>query len=218
MINFKPETDRKEIILDAFMRLLGRFGIDKTTIQDVAKETGIGVGIIYQEFSNRDALLQACLIRMSHQFIAGCAHIVEQDLPPEQLLHSFIRQVFMQMNKFILENRGFHQYVMEKGFLGTCRNRSNPAIEIKEELLALIAAILQKGVDQGVFQIENVSRTAGLFLNAFNIYFAQLIMAKRNIDEILADLDAMYQLLHDGLNRRINLAAAVETRYEQICG
>jgi AcrR family transcriptional regulator len=196
------DSHRKEIIMDAFIRLLGRFGIDKTTIQDVAKETGIGVGIIYQEFSNRDALVKACLIRISRSFISGCAHIAEQDVPPEQLLHCFIQQVFIQMSKFIQENRGFHQFVKEKGFLGFYRNQAAPADEIKQELLSLISRILERGVRDGVFAMEDVPKTANLFLEAFNIYFVQLILSNRNLDELLTDVEAMYRLLLHGLKSR----------------
>jgi AcrR family transcriptional regulator len=50
------EIDVADTILDAMERLLGRFGYKKTTMEDVAREAGIGKGTIYLHFPSKEEL------------------------------------------------------------------------------------------------------------------------------------------------------------------
>lgn len=55
--------ERGERILDAAYRLLMRFGYDKTTISDIAREAGVSKGAIYLHYKSREALFQALVLR-----------------------------------------------------------------------------------------------------------------------------------------------------------
>ncbi len=195
------ETDRKELILDTFIRLVGRFGIDKTNLQDIAKEMGISVGSIYQLYNNKDTLVKAGLLRLSERFIADCTSVIDQDLPPEELLHDFIRRILIQMNAFITENRGFYQYVKEEGFLGRYRNKT-VGEDFNQQLLSLLSTVLKRGVAEGTFKGENIEKNAELVLDAFYVFFVQLILFDRNIEDILADVQMMYNILLYGIKKR----------------
>ncbi len=50
------ENEVADTILDAMERLLGRFGYKKTTMDDVAREAGIGKGSIYLHFPGKEEL------------------------------------------------------------------------------------------------------------------------------------------------------------------
>ncbi|HEY0140657.1 MAG TPA: TetR/AcrR family transcriptional regulator [Thermoanaerobaculia bacterium] len=51
------EEYRCASILDATMRVIGRKGIDETTIQDIADEAGIAKGTVYVYFKDREEVL-----------------------------------------------------------------------------------------------------------------------------------------------------------------
>jgi AcrR family transcriptional regulator len=53
----EPLSARRQQILDAAERLLRRYGFAKTTIADIAREAGIGVGTFYLEFPSKDAVV-----------------------------------------------------------------------------------------------------------------------------------------------------------------
>src|SRR5690606_34408164 len=46
-------------ILEAAGRLFRHYGPFKTTVADIAREAGVGVGTVYLEFRNKDAILGA---------------------------------------------------------------------------------------------------------------------------------------------------------------
>ncbi|MEU0571511.1 TetR family transcriptional regulator [Nonomuraea sp. NPDC005983] len=57
------QLERAHRILDAAAELILRWGYDKTTIDDVAKQAGVAKGTIYLHWKTRDALFAALLRR-----------------------------------------------------------------------------------------------------------------------------------------------------------
>ncbi|MEN3540702.1 helix-turn-helix domain-containing protein [Microbispora sp. ZYX-F-249] len=57
------QMERAHRILDAAAELIGRWGYDKTTIDDVARQAGVAKGTIYLHWRTRDALFAALLRR-----------------------------------------------------------------------------------------------------------------------------------------------------------
>lgn len=53
-----------ESILDAADRLIQRYGYSKTTVDDIAREAGIGKGSIYLHFDGKEDVALSCLERM----------------------------------------------------------------------------------------------------------------------------------------------------------
>jgi AcrR family transcriptional regulator len=49
---------RRDQILKAAERLLGRYGPAKTTMAEVAREAQVGVGTVYLEFASKDAIVE----------------------------------------------------------------------------------------------------------------------------------------------------------------
>ncbi|HLW03884.1 MAG TPA: TetR/AcrR family transcriptional regulator [Ktedonobacterales bacterium] len=58
---------REERILDAAAALLVRWGYRKTTIDDVAREAGVGKGTIYLHWKDKNALFLAAILRSQQQ-------------------------------------------------------------------------------------------------------------------------------------------------------
>ena len=57
----KSLENRAEVVTDAARKLFGRYGFEKTTIDDIAKEAGIGKGSVYLEFPNKQEILFAII-------------------------------------------------------------------------------------------------------------------------------------------------------------
>jgi TetR/AcrR family acrAB operon transcriptional repressor len=55
--------DRRERILDAAAEVIARHGYDKATVGDIAEEAGIGRGLIYLVFKNKDDIFEALIRR-----------------------------------------------------------------------------------------------------------------------------------------------------------
>jgi AcrR family transcriptional regulator len=60
--------DRREAILAAAEQLFERFGLNKTSMDEVARLAGVSKPIIYRHFENKSALFVAFLERKTQQF------------------------------------------------------------------------------------------------------------------------------------------------------
>jgi AcrR family transcriptional regulator len=77
---------REERILDAAAALLVRWGYRKTTVDDVAREAGVGKGTIYLHWRDKRALFGAVLRRASRQAVGETLRRVAAD-PDGGLFH-----------------------------------------------------------------------------------------------------------------------------------
>ena len=62
-----PDTHQR--ILDAAIRCVQQFGIDKTNMNDIAREAGVTRPTVYNHFGNRDEVVQAALALGAKDFV-----------------------------------------------------------------------------------------------------------------------------------------------------
>ena len=77
---------RAEQIMDAAAELLLKWGYGKVTIDDVARQAGIGKGTIYLHWKNREELFYSVLMREQLAAVAEQVEAMKRD-PREILLH-----------------------------------------------------------------------------------------------------------------------------------
>ena len=73
------QVDRRERLLESAASLFCRWGFDKTSMDDIARETGISKGAVYLEFPNKDALFKAVIHREFAHYMRDWLHRFEED-------------------------------------------------------------------------------------------------------------------------------------------
>jgi AcrR family transcriptional regulator len=61
-------TDTRELIVESAFACFGKQGLQKATIVDIAKRAGVSRSTIYEYFSDKAAILEACAEHASQQF------------------------------------------------------------------------------------------------------------------------------------------------------
>ena len=84
------ETDTADRILDAADRLLGRFGYRKMTVDDLAREAGIGKGTVYLSFRSKEEVALACIDRMAERLRMRLESIAAESGPPADRLRRIL--------------------------------------------------------------------------------------------------------------------------------
>ena len=85
----QPKTTR-DSILDATDRLLARYGYKKMTIDDLAREVGIGKGSIYLHFSSKEEIALSHIDRMIERLKADLVRTAKASTPAETRLHQML--------------------------------------------------------------------------------------------------------------------------------
>ena len=73
------QLDRRQRLLQSAASLFSRWGFDKTSVDDIAREAGISKGAIYLEFPNKDALFKAVVHREFAHYMQDWLHRFEKD-------------------------------------------------------------------------------------------------------------------------------------------
>jgi len=84
-------VDRRSLILDGVLTLLGRDGIAGVSMRAVAREAGVALGLVHYYFDDKHRLIAAALRRVEEQDLV----IVEPDpaLAPERRVLEALRRV-----------------------------------------------------------------------------------------------------------------------------
>lgn len=61
---------RRAAILDAALRVFGQYGYRRTSMDDIAREAGIGKGTVYLSFAGKDEVFQALSQSLSERMLA----------------------------------------------------------------------------------------------------------------------------------------------------
>lgn len=72
-------ADRQERLLDVFARLVVRYGYDKTSVEDIAREAGVSKGAVYLHWRSKEALFDATLVREAQRQLDDLLARVEAD-------------------------------------------------------------------------------------------------------------------------------------------
>jgi AcrR family transcriptional regulator len=79
-------TDKRNRILDAAQSLFVRYGVKRTSIDDVAREAGIAKGTVYLSFKSKAELFSAIADRLCANTLADARRIVLEATPPTDRL------------------------------------------------------------------------------------------------------------------------------------
>ena len=87
----KPRSDaqrNRARILEVAKEAFTRFGAD-ASLDDIAKQAGVGAGTLYRHFPTRDALIEA-VYRSEVEKLAGAARKMAETMPPMEALRSWM--------------------------------------------------------------------------------------------------------------------------------
>lgn len=78
-MNSSQGSSRRERVFAAAAALFARWGFDKTSVEDIAREAGISKGAVYLEFPGKDELFRAVLYREFSHYTQDWLQRFEKD-------------------------------------------------------------------------------------------------------------------------------------------
>ena len=186
---------RKEI-LDAFERLVARYGLDRVTMKELAGEAGISVGSIYRHFEGKDQLVLAIEEKWRGHVETRNTRILESDRSPEEKLHEIVVRHVELFSGQVRENRAAYELLvgaMSLRYIG--RTLEDSRQEVFDLMTSACGEALREGIGRGVFAVQDPDRTARLFVQAFTEYFSPPTLVEREHEEVVDDAEAMFELL-----------------------
>ncbi|WP_326560658.1 TetR family transcriptional regulator [Micromonospora sp. NBC_01796] len=184
-------------ILEAAEDVLRRFGPAKTTVVDVARVLGVSHGSVYRHFASKAALREAVAERWLDRAHAPLPALTTADLPAPQRLRAWLTTLAAEKRGKALDDPELFATYM------VLVNESSAVVEEHvQDLIRQLARIIGDGVADGDFDVSDVDRTARAVLQATARWHHPAHAAEWGEPGIADALEAVCDLLLDGLRRR----------------
>jgi AcrR family transcriptional regulator len=203
MKNTERKTQRKETILDAFEVLVARYGVDKTTMQEIATLVGISVGTLYNEFADKEALIDALMDRVEMSVNRQIQAIEFSTDAPDEQLAELMRTLTRVIENIVQNNRSLTDYILSGSqsfrYVGKKIHQDSRGQQVTKDK---IRSIIETGVEQGIFKTENVPATVAAITQGLTTCLVARVMMDQKEDRATRkNWDIWFDLLIKGLKK-----------------
>jgi len=190
------KLNRKELILKAAQNLFTKFGLAKTTIEDIARRARMGKASIYYYFKSKEAIYQEVIDKEGRELRATITEAVNKENTPQRKIRTYVVTRMAALKELANYYTAFRdEYLEQYAFIEKAREEYN---RFEKDM---IRSILQEGVTDGVFEIEDLDLTAEAILAALKgLEFHWTINIP--MEEIENNIDALLNILFRGIEKR----------------
>jgi len=150
----------KDLLIDVARKLFAKKGMENTTMNDIATESGKGRRTLYTYFNSKEELYLA-IIEKELQYLYGKLSEIEKlDITPDKKLKSYI---FIRLDTFkeIISRNG----TIQASFFQNANEVEKVRRPLEKKEIRILKKIFSDGIEQGVFRLENAQWAAEITLN-----------------------------------------------------
>jgi len=149
----------RHTILTVARTIFAHRGADNTTMDDLAKASGLGRRTIYTYFNTREELYLEVINREIDIILKQLNRVAGMKISPEKKIARFMVNHMKTIENLIRKDR-----ILRMEFLKRSEKIENfrKVIDLHEK--ECFASILQEGTQSGVFLVDDCENTAGLAL------------------------------------------------------
>ncbi len=145
----------RDKFIEVARQLFARKGVENTTMNDIASASDKGRRTIYTYFKSKRDIFNAVIEKETAQVLGRLKEIVTRPIPANEKLLEYVECRFETMKEIVSRNGS-----LRAGFFRDVRkvDRARKIMASKE--VTLLRAILNEGVEQGVFAIRDTNSVA----------------------------------------------------------
>lgn len=197
----RPATisaDVQEQILDAALARFRTYGYGKTTMAEIAEDTGMSAANLYRYFQSKQDIAAACASRCTDERLGVLRKAVaDADVGVAERLERFVQA----MLRYTYEQTQNNNNVNELVEVVAQTHSELIHAKVKAEQ-AIIAQILAEGHASGEFDVPDVITTAGTVHNALVIFGMPIFMRLHRLETFERMATDSVRLLIQGLATR----------------
>ena len=155
------KKEKEESILNTAKKMFARYGLRKTSMDEMAGMARVAKATIYTYFGSKDQVYLEVLRREANEILEKVIFSVAQKVSPDDKLVTFARAKFQHMRKAVnilnLDREGIDKLLPSAKII---RN------EYFEREVGIIQSILKEGVEKHLFHLNDVLLTARAICHA----------------------------------------------------
>jgi len=149
------KQEKSDVIVAVARTLFGKYGLRKTTVDEIAREARVGKGTIYNYYKSKEDIFLAVVEEEAQILKKEIKRVVDAEATPEKKIRSYViarMRLLGQLANFYSAFK--NEYLDYYGFIEKIRKRYTDY-----EILT-IKEILKEGIDKKVFLIKDLNLTA----------------------------------------------------------
>ena len=158
--SISEKTDRVQMIIEASQKRFGLFGVEKTSMREIADDLKLSKASLYYYFPDKESLYKAVVEKEQAEFISNISERISSLNEPEQLLLEYVNSRLMYFRSLLNLSR-----LRLEAFSGLKPVFLESIKMFKEREKDIIKRILEKGIHNRIFFISDTDETASLFLD-----------------------------------------------------
>ncbi len=198
----KPiETTPQDIragILDAAEARFRIYGVNKTTMAEIARDMGMSAANLYRYFRNKQDIAAACAQRCISTQVDLLREVVRT---PGLSAAEKLERCALEMLRFTWETAHDQPRINEL-VNHVILEHSNIVHEKTQESCSLLAEVLAQGNESGEFKVADVVKTAETVYAALKMFHVPIFMSLYELDELMLRARDVVALLIAGLHGR----------------
>jgi AcrR family transcriptional regulator len=190
----------RDAILNAAERLLAHYGYRKTTLDDIAREAGIGKGTVYLYFPSKEEVALCTIDRIVDRLLDRLRALAASETPvTERLRAMLLTRVLFRFDSVKDYSRSLDELLgaLRTAYLARRQRYFDAEADV-------FARVLREGQEAGLFQVADVQATAHTLLLATNSLLPSGLsvreLGKRK--DVQEKASRIAELLLAGLKRR----------------
>jgi len=176
----KETLDKTELILDVAQKRFAVYGFLKTSMNEIADDSGMSKASLYYYFKDKEAIFKEVVKREQKGFIKQIEKSIDKDSNASDLLIVYVKkrleyfEIFLNLSKLNTETIKSVKPIF-----------SELAKSFNEEEITLVTTILNKGIENGEFEKNNSKELATLFVQLMQSMRSNIILRSgiENIQE-----------------------------------
>ncbi|MFZ4522310.1 MAG: TetR/AcrR family transcriptional regulator [Bacteroidales bacterium] len=185
-------------ILNVAQQVFTKYGYNKTTMEDIAREMGKGKSTIYYYFTSKEDIFKAVIEMeievMKEKIVSG---IATRSDAREKLKTYVTERMHGLKNLKNLYNVIRTEFTSKLDFVEQTRQQTD------QEEINIVSAILDQGVTDGIFYLEDTFLTAIAIVTALKGMEIPLLISESENDNLLEKrLDRLLDVLFYGIIKR----------------
>lgn len=154
------KMEKEQLILAAAQKRFGLFGIEKTSMREIADDLNISKASLYYYYPDKESLYRAVVEKEQSEFLGNMQERMESSTDADKLLREYaISRLSYFRTLLNLSRLRLQHYSDLKPVL------QDIMIAFRKKEQEIIVTIIQKGIDDGIFFYNDAEEAASMFLD-----------------------------------------------------
>ncbi|MBP7460450.1 MAG: TetR/AcrR family transcriptional regulator [Candidatus Delongbacteria bacterium] len=189
------DNEQKEIIITAAARLFARFGLEKTTMDDIAKASKKKKSSLYYYFTNKEEVFAEVIGRE----ILGLKNTIIEAVEKEDDPCSKFKNLLQARLKYLQEKADQYTTIKDD-YLTHYKFINTLTAAYSNWKISMIRQILKEGQEKHVFEVSDLDTTArSLFFALKTLEYPWTIDLPR--EEVEKSIELLINILLKGISR-----------------